>query len=283
MTLEELRDLFSDMLSKNMRPMLCDTKVPKYNASVPCGDPTLCYEEDMENMLLPKGLLSMHPEFMLPVKGDSMVGAGITAGDMVKVIGDVTPYDGDIVLACVNGEYTLKTFCEDEKGMKWLLPQNERYQPILLEENTSARIYGRVKEVVKQTVRMSYRDCLKIINRAKQASKDKNIVTREMAERAIREIAEMVKQGRQWYAVHRALEEKDVIDEDDYTGVCKMIAEQVPFHKHLHMADELQRMAVLSFRKPVRQWNPKDAPVKGKRFTDYQQIGLRMLALLEGE
>ena len=46
-------------------------------------------------------------------------------------------------------------------------------------------------------------------------------------------------------------------------------------------ADELQRMAVLSFRKPVRQWPPKDAPVKGKRFKDYQQIGLRMLTLLE--
>ena len=46
-------------------------------------------------------------------------------------------------------------------------------------------------------------------------------------------------------------------------------------------ADELQRMALLSFRKPVRQWTPKDAPVKGKRFKDYQQIGLQMLTLLE--
>lgn len=281
MTIEELRELFSDMLSKNLKPMLCDTEVPKYDTRVPCGEPTMCCEDSVESVLLPKELLSMHPEFMIPVRGDSMIGAGIVTGDVVKVIGDVTPYDGDIVLACIDGEYTLKTYCEDEKGKKWLLPQNENYQPILLGEDSNVRIYGRVKEVVKQTPRMSYKDCLKIINRAKQQHATKNTVTKEKAEWAIREIAEMVKQGRQWYAVYRPLEEKDVVDEDDYDTVCSMVGEIVPDHKHLPKADELQRMAVLSFRKPVKQWNPKEAPVKGKRFKDYHQIGLQMLALLE--
>ena len=281
MTIEELRELFSDMLSKNLKPMLCDTEVPKYDTRVPCGEPTMCCEDIVESVLLPKELLSMHPEFMIPVRGDSMIGAGIVTGDVVKVICDVTPYDGDIVLACIDGEYTLKTYCEDEEGKKWLLPQNENYQPILLGEDSNVRIYGRVKEVVKQTPRMSYKDCLKIINRAKQQHATKNTVTKEKAEWAIREIAEMVKQGRQWYAVYRPLEEKDVVDEDDYDTVCSMVGEIVPDHKHLPKADELQRMAVLSFRKPVKQWNPKDAPVKGKRFKDYHQIGLQMLALLE--
>lgn len=261
--------------------MLCDTEVPKYDTRVPCGEPTMCCEDSVESVLLPKELLSMHPEFMIPVRGDSMIGAGIVTGDVVKVIGDVTPYDGDIVLACIDGEYTLKTYCEDEEGKKWLLPQNENYQPILLGEDSNVRIYGRVKEVVKQTPRMSYKDCLKIINRAKQQHATKNTVMKEKAEWAIREIAEMVKQGRQWYAVYRPLEEKDVVDEDDYDTVCSMVGEIVPDHKHLPKADELQRMAVLSFRKPVKQWNPKEAPVKGKRFKDYHQIGLQMLALLE--
>ena len=159
MTIEELRELFSDMLSKNLKPMLCDTEVPKYDTRVPCGEPTMCCEDSVESVLLPKELLSMHPEFMIPVRGDSMIGAGIVAGDVVKVIGDMTPYDGDIVLACIDGEYTLKTYCEDEEGKKWLLPQNENYQPILLGEDSNVRIYGRVKEVVKQTPRMSYKDC----------------------------------------------------------------------------------------------------------------------------
>ena len=281
MTIEELRELFSDMLSKNLKPMLCDTEVPKYDTRVPCGEPTMCCEDSVESVLLPKELLSMHPEFMIPVRGDSMIGARIEPGDVVKVIGDMMPYDGDIVLACVDGEYTLKTYCEDEEGKKWLLPQNENYQPILLNGDSNVRIYGCVKEVVKKTPRMSYKDCLKIINRAKQQRMTKGVVTKEKAEWAIREIADMVKQGRQWYAVYRPLEEKDVVDEDDYDCVCNMIREIVPDHLHLPKADELQRMAVLSFRKPVRQWNPKDAPVKGKRFKGYQQIGLQMLTLLE--
>jgi ABC-type cobalamin/Fe3+-siderophores transport system ATPase subunit len=170
-------------------------------------------------------------------------------------------------------------YCEEQREA---CLKNENYQPILLNGDSNVKIYGCVKEVVKKTPRMSYKDCLKIINRAKQQRMTKGVVTKEKAEWAIREIADMVKQGRQWYAVYRPLEEKDVVDEDDYDCVCNMIKEIVPDHLHLPKADELQRMAVLSFRKPVRQWNPKDAPVKGKRFKAYQQIGLQMLALLEG-
>ena len=92
MTIEELRELFSDMLSKDLEPMLCDTEVPKYDTKIPCGEPTICYEDSVESVLLPKELLSMNPEFMIPVRGDSMTGAGIETGDVVKVIGDMTPY-----------------------------------------------------------------------------------------------------------------------------------------------------------------------------------------------
>ena len=42
MTLEELRALFSDMLSKNLRPMLCDAEIPLYDTTVPCGEPEMC-------------------------------------------------------------------------------------------------------------------------------------------------------------------------------------------------------------------------------------------------
>lgn len=85
MTIEELKTLFSDMLSKDMNPMLCDTEVPLYDASVPCGEPNYSPDEFVETVLLPKELLSMHPEFMLTVKGESMKDAGIETGDVVKV------------------------------------------------------------------------------------------------------------------------------------------------------------------------------------------------------
>ena len=153
MTLKELKTLFSDMLSKDMKPMLCDTEVPLYDASVPCGKPTQCAEDFVESVLLPKELLSMHPEFLVTVKGESMKDAGIESGDVVKVMADATPMDGDIVLACIDGDYTLKTYFEDEEGRKWLVPQNEAYSPILMDESKPVRICGLVKEIVKSAPR----------------------------------------------------------------------------------------------------------------------------------
>lgn len=281
MTEEELKALFSDMLSKNIEPMLCDTRVPLYDSPVPCGEPTYCPEDIKESVLLPRELLSIHPEFMLPVKGDSMKDAGIVAGDIVKVEADVTPYDGDIVLACIDGEYTLKTYFEDDEGQHWLVPQNEKYEPILLEERQNVRIFGRVKEVVKQTPRIASRLCMKIINRARQLRMKRQEISQERVSSIIKQMAPKVKIGRQWYAVYKPMEEKMVFAKEDYSGFCERVAKEVPEHKHLPTVVELQRMAVQSFKKPVRLWNPTDAPVQGKRFTAYEQIGLQTLGMLE--
>ena len=283
MTEEELKELFSDLLSKNITPLLCDTRVPLYDSPVPCGEPTYCAEDIVETVLLPKELLSMHPEFMIPVKGDSMRDAGIVAGDMVKVVADVTPYDGDIVLACIDGAYTLKTYYEDDEGLHWLVPQNENYEPILLEERLNVRIFGRVKEVVKQTPRVASRLCMKIVSRAKQLRAKKREISQERVSSIIRQVAPLVKIGRQWYAVYKPMEEKTVYGKEDYAGFCERVCEEVPEHKHLPAVVELQRMAVQSFKRPVRLWNPADAPVQGKRFTAYEQIGLRTLGMLETE
>jgi hypothetical protein len=281
MTEEELKALFSDMLSKDIEPMLCDTRVPLYDSPVPCGEPTYCPEDIKESVLLPRELLSIHPEFMIPVKGDSMKDAGIVAGDIVKVEADVTPYDGDIVLACIDGAYTLKTYFEDEEGQHWLVPQNEKYEPILLEERQNVRIFGRVKEVVKQTPRIASRLCMKIINRARQLRMKKQEISQERVSSIIKQMAPKVKIGRQWYAVYKPMEEKMVFAKEDYSGFCERVAKEVPEHKHLPTVVELQRMAVQSFKKPVRLWNAKDAPVQGKRFTAYEQIGLQTLGMLE--
>lgn len=262
---EELKELFCDMQDKGLDPMLCDTEVPMYDSPVPCGEPNTCYGESLETVLLPKELLSMHPEFMIPVKGDSMKDAGIVAGDMVKVISDVTPYDGDIVLACIDGEYTLKTYYEDDEGQQWLVPQNEKYEPILLEEKKNVRIFGRVKEVVKQTPRIASRLCMKIVNRAKQLKVKKREISQERVGSIIRKMAPQVKIGRQWYAVYKPMEENRVYATDDYASFCERVCKEVPEHKHLPVPDELQRMAVQSFRKPVRLWTTTDAPVQGKR------------------
>ena len=281
MTKEELKELFQDLERCGLQPMLCDTPVKLYESRVPCGEPTSCSEDIVETEWMPRELLSMHPEYMVVACGESMVGAGIESGDMVKIMGDTMAHDGDIVLVSIDGEYTLKTFCQDDEGRVWLIPQNDRYRPILLTEHSNARIYGRVKEIVKPAPRMKFSECMKTIRKAKLEAAAPKRVTREQAAEAIREVAPTVQVGRQWYAVYRAMVQREVIAGEDYDGFVCLVKEAVPKHDHMTTIDELQRMAVESFTKPVGMWNPLKAPVQGKRFKDYQAIGLRTLELLK--
>ena len=280
MTIEELRSLFSDMLSKDMRPMLCDTEVPLYDASVPCGNPTLCPDDFVETVLLPKELLSIHPEFVVTVKGDSMKDAGIESGDAVKVMGDTKPYDGDIVLASIDGEYTLKTYFEDEEGRIWLVPQNEEYVPILLDGSKPVKIYGKVRETMKTAHRVPTKLCAKAVKRALKAKEVKPKISDAKVSYAFREIAPMITAARLWYAVYRMMADYSVVEVEDFDTFIDKLKTEVPHHEHIPLKVELQRMAVQSFAKPVKQWKPDNAPVKGQRYKSYVDIANKTEELL---
>jgi hypothetical protein len=280
MTTDELKALFQELEEQDLKPMLCDTEVPLYDASVPCGDPAMCGEDCVEMELMPKELLSIHPEFMVTVKGDSMKDVGIVTGDVVKVVSDFPPQDGDIVLANINGEYTLKTYYEDEDGQKWLVPQNEAYHPIMLSERMNLRIYGKVAEIVKRAPKVSFRQCKRVVERAKAKERGPRVPTENEVSRAIAEIAPKIEVARHWYAVYRVLVDKKVIGENGYGTFINKVKEVVPSHAHLPAADEIQRLAILSFAKPVVMWREDNAPVKGKRFLAYLDLALEMENLL---
>ena len=280
MTTDELKVLFQELEEQDLKPMLCDTEVPLYDASVPCGDPAMCGEDCVEMELMPKELLSIHPEFMVTVSGDSMKDVGIVTGDVVKVVSDLLPQDGDIVLANINGEYTLKTYYEDEDGQKWLVPQNEAYHPIMLSERMNLRIYGKVAEIVKRAPRVSFRQCKRVVERAKTTERKPKVPTENEVSRAIAEIAPKIEVARHWYAVYRVLVDKKVIGENGYGTFINKVKEVVPSHAHLPAADEIQRLAILSFAKPVVMWREDNAPVKGKRFLAYLDLALEMDNLL---
>ena len=55
----------------------------------------------------------MQPEFVVKAKGDSMKGIGIEEGDVLQVVTDVQAMDGDTVLVWLDGDYTIKTYCEE--------------------------------------------------------------------------------------------------------------------------------------------------------------------------
>ena len=84
--------------------------------------------------------------FALRVKGDSMIGAGILDGDKVVVRPQQTAQDGQIVVARIEDEATVKRLRRRD-GQIWLMPENEAYPPI---DGTNAEIVGLVKAVVRE-------------------------------------------------------------------------------------------------------------------------------------
>ncbi len=84
--------------------------------------------------------------FALRVRGDSMIGAGILDGDKVVVRPQSTADDGQIVVARIEDEATVKRL-RRRNGEVWLLPENDAYAPI---DGTCAEIIGLVKAVVRE-------------------------------------------------------------------------------------------------------------------------------------
>ena len=84
--------------------------------------------------------------FALRVRGDSMVGAGILSGDKVVVRPQQHADDGQIVVARIGDEATVKRL-RRRGGQVWLLPENDNYEPI---DGTEAEIIGLVKAVYRE-------------------------------------------------------------------------------------------------------------------------------------
>ena len=84
--------------------------------------------------------------FALRVRGDSMINAGILSGDKVVVRPQPTAVDGQIVVARIGDEATVKRL-RRRNGQIWLMPENDAYEPI---DGSEAEIIGLVKAVVRE-------------------------------------------------------------------------------------------------------------------------------------
>ena len=84
--------------------------------------------------------------FALRVQGDSMINAGIYDGDMVVVRPQATADDGQIVVARIGDEATVKRLSR-RNGEVWLLPENDAYAPI---DGSEAELVGLVKALVRK-------------------------------------------------------------------------------------------------------------------------------------
>jgi len=116
--------------------------------TVEAGFPSPAEEELADTMSLDDFLIQ-NPQstFLLKVSGDSMSGAGILPGDMVIVDKGQSPKSGDIVIAEVDGEWTMKYLRKRGSDVA-LIPANPKYKPIKPEREL--KIAGVVTAVVRK-------------------------------------------------------------------------------------------------------------------------------------
>ena len=277
----DLKQAISLLEKQGWNPMVCDTPIAVSSCSVKCGIPTEIGDEYIEDYwLLPKSMTNMHPEIMIRANGNSMIDAGYEDGDLLRVRLGASASDGDNVLACIDGQCTVKTLFTDEDGSRWLVPQNDDFDAIPFTEDMDIYIEGVVIGVEKASVRASSRKALSAIRRTKNKLRSARKLSSSQVDELIIAIGNQVKHARQWYAVMRAMVDAEVQKEYDYEGFCSRVCNLLPDHKHLPDTKELQRMAVFSFAKPVAMWVECDAPVTGKRFHDYMEIALDMSSKL---
>ena len=113
--------------------------------TVAAGSPILA-EECIEDYLTFDCNGRENDYFALRVRGESMLKAGILPDDLVVVRRQQTANNGEIVVALLGEEATVKRLSR-KNGQIWLLPENDDYQPI---DGTEAQVLGKVTAVVRQ-------------------------------------------------------------------------------------------------------------------------------------
>jgi len=111
---------------------------------VAAGSPILAEENIEGNLSIDKNLIGGRTEcFGLKVRGDSMINAGILEGDLVIIQPQREAQNGDIVVALLRDEATMKRLVIED-GKIYLIPENENYEPIVVENPEEFSIIGKV-------------------------------------------------------------------------------------------------------------------------------------------
>lgn len=117
--------------------------IPFYSSFVQAGYPTPAGDETEPERINLYSLLVENPDetYVLKATGESMLGAGINPGDMLVVDRKKPATDGAIVIASINGDFTVKRL-EHKNGQLVLLPENPDYDPIIIGEDDDVHIFG---------------------------------------------------------------------------------------------------------------------------------------------
>lgn len=123
-------------------------KVPMFGHTIRAGFPSPADDYvadtlDLNDHLMPRKEAS----FLLKAKGESMIGVGIHDGDILVVDRSIAASNGCVVIATVDGQFTVKTL-EKKRGKIRLLPANPDFEPIEFKDEQELQIWGVVTNVV---------------------------------------------------------------------------------------------------------------------------------------
>lgn len=123
-------------------------KVPFFGHTVRAGFPSPADDYvadtlDLNDHLMPRKEAS----YLIRARGDSMVGLGIHDDDILVVDKSITAVDGCVVIALLDGQFTVKTL-EKKRGKIRLMPANPEFQPIELQDEQELQIWGVVTNVI---------------------------------------------------------------------------------------------------------------------------------------
>ena len=116
---------------------------------VAAGVPLLAVEDPLGTIPVPEGMFRVMPQVLLRVQGDSMKDAGILDNDLVAVVATPTATHGQIVVARIDDEVTVKRL-HTQRGRIVLKPANERYAPIQIKAGIDFAVEGIVVGVLRQ-------------------------------------------------------------------------------------------------------------------------------------
>lgn len=125
-------------------------EIPMFGDAVPAGAPSPAQDYlDMDLNLHDFLVQNPADTFCVRAIGDSMIDANIQSGDVMVVDKALEPSNNDIVLAVLDGDFTVKHIRKSE-GELYLMPANENYQPIKITEGVDFKVWGVVTFIIQK-------------------------------------------------------------------------------------------------------------------------------------
>lgn len=90
--------------------------------------------------------------FFVRACGDSMMDAGVQSGDILVVDKSLTARDGSVIIAVLDGDFTVKQFRHGRDGTVWLVPANPQFQPINVTDRADFSVFGVVTACIHRFI-----------------------------------------------------------------------------------------------------------------------------------